>query len=180
MRWGVITLLATISCGTRQPAEAVPSDLLGADPGEAAPVTLWRGCQARQLDADRVDIDCPGLSLQVARTDARSFEPVLDAYIEEQVYRRPDEQVTDAIATYQLHVGGDAFPGRSYRRTPRTSGAPIELGWIAVGQDASGSTRRLTCHGRAVGERVASLESDCKAAMIYVLTHGVPRDLSRR
>ena len=113
----------------------------------------------------------------IHRRGITDFELMLDAYVSNEAQPRSQSDRPAAIATFQLHVRATAFPGRSYRREPARTGAAVEMGFIVVGEDSKGATRRLTCAGSAIAERAQNLDSDCKAAMIFVLEHGLPAEL---
>ena len=159
--------------------ETVPPQMLDTDPNERGkPVTLFRGCRATHQTGDVDTVSCTSYDVEVRRTAETSFEPLLDRHIEEQVYRPAASQELDTkVATYQLHVRDEAFPGRSYRRALKVEGAAADLGFIVVGVDGGGVTRVVVCSGKETPGGQQHLDSECKSAMIYILTHGIPREL---
>ncbi len=168
---------ATAACAGPR-AESAPPSLLESEGGEERPVTLFRNCSAARGDGGRDGVTCSTFALAIEPSTQSSFEALLERYLEEKVYlRRGTDGAKDAVSTFQLHVGDAAFPGGSYRRTPEVANAAIEQGFLVVGESSTGSTLRITCEGKTLAPQIQNLDSDCKAAMMYVLSHGIPADL---
>ena len=160
-------------------AETIPPAVLESDDEPDATGALFRNCRAVQRDDDTSDIHCGAYDLEVTNRTETSFEPILDEYIESRVYDRTSgsDEYDTQVSTYQLHVRKDQWPGRSYRLQPKLTGGSAERGFIVVGEGVSGGTISVSCAGKEIANRDANLESDCKSAMIYVLSFGIPRQL---
>jgi hypothetical protein len=157
-------------------AETLPSAVLESDESTDSTGAMFRHCSAQHRDPTTDNVTCAGYEIEVKKRDDTSFEPVLDAYIQTNVYARTSK--SDAFETkismYQLQVGEDRWPGRSFWLKPRMTTGSAEVGFIVVGQGVGGQTLSITCGGKLIADREANLDSDCKAAMAYIMTAGIP------
>lgn len=173
------TALFGCAAGQSPDAETVPSDVLVADEEKNDPGAMFRHCTAVHRDGETDDVTCAGYHLEVRKRVETSFEPILDGYIQTNVYARTERsaEYETKISQYQLEVRKDKWPGRGFRLEPKMTGGTAEVGYIVVGEGAGGQTISVTCNGKEVADRDANLEADCKAAMTYILMSGVPKRL---
>jgi hypothetical protein len=177
VRWSLVLVLAAASCSGAN-VETAPPQVLESNSDGDEPRSLWQDCRAVQRDDWSRSLECARFGIDIRGTERGDFEALLEAFIEANVRRSADQHVKDTIKTFQLHVGETMFPGRSYRRERELTSAPVEVGLVVVGEDSTGATQQIFCHGKAPARRPHTVENDCKAAMMYILAHGLQPDLS--
>lgn len=173
------TVLAGCATSDSSSAETIPPDVLAAEDEHDETGGLFRHCRAVHRDDSTDDVTCAGYAIEVRKRDETSFEPILDAYIQANVYAKTSREAgyDTELSTYQLRVGKDKWPGRSYRMKQKMTGGSAETGFIVVGQNSGGQTYSISCSGKLVADRDANLANDCKAAMTHILMSGVPERL---
>jgi hypothetical protein len=174
----VLAVVTSAACSGSK-VETAPPQVLESESGSKPP-SLWEDCRAVQRDDWNHSLDCARFGIDIRGTDRHDFETLLETFIDENLRRNADPRVKDTIKTFQLHVGETLFPGRSYHRERRMTSAPVEVGVVVVGEDSSGATQQIFCHGKVPAGRPHAVENDCKAAMMYILSHGLPPDVSAR